>query len=274
MSNHPPENDPLGLFTDDQLEIAPEPLSPEHLALLEDLKAYDNPAAYSDTENPHLYKLRILSKAFEDLPVILKVELSGADFFAVLRECLFSMIRRDPNVEASMLADYQTEDWEEVREKVIIDPEYVIAEQECYWFFVRHLPTLMLSVYETFLNMTLMSVFKTSVFSATEKRELEPLIKKAIETGTKRLRDDMKKVVGTRSSGRPTRIETGPLPEIVQRVLDIAEAVMGDKRGKDAVPGLKGIANILDLSEDALGHQLRRAGFPWTMIRTHLESQT
>jgi len=273
MSDDPSGNDPLGLF-DEPTDIEAVPLSQEHLALLEDLKAYDNPAAYNDPANPHLYKLRIRSKAFEDLPVILSVELNGADFFAVLRECLFGMIRRDPNVEASMLADYQTEDWEEVRAKVAVDPEYTTAEQECYWFFVRHLPTLMLGVYETFLNMTLMSVFKTSVFSAAEKRELEPLIKKAIEIGTKRLRDDMKRMVGTRPSGRPTKIETGPLPEIVQRVLDIAQAVMGEKRGKDAVPGLKGIANILDLSDDALGHQLRRAGFPWTMIRTHLESQT
>ena len=86
-----------------------------------------------------------------------------------------------------MLADYETEDWEEVRAKVVVDPEYATAEHHCYWFFVRHLPTLLVGVYETFLSMTLMSVFKASVFfSDAEKRKMEPVVKTAIDAGTKK----------------------------------------------------------------------------------------
>jgi hypothetical protein len=107
-----------------------------------------------------------------------------------------------------------------------------------------------------------------------EKQEIESYVKKQIDGMTRLLKNDIKRMVGTRSTDRPRKIETTALPDIVQRVLDTADEMMGDARGKDAVPGLKTIADALDLSEDALGVQLRRAKLPWTKIRTFLENLT
>lgn len=274
MSDDSPQNDLLRLFEDDEpQDIEPEPLSQEHLALLEDLKAYDNPAAYSDPDHPHLYKLRIVSVALEHLPTILNVDVNGVNLFPVLRECLFGLIAHAPNAQAEMISDYEAKDWEDARAKIIADPEYRIAEQESYWFFVRNFPRLMVKVYELFLTMTVMSVFKTSTFSAEQQLEMEPTIKRFLEIGTKELRDEIKRMLRTRTSGRPKKVDSEQFPEIVEHVLNVAHELMGSARGKDAVPGLKEISLRLGFpTVNALGKQLVRAGYPWKYIRNHLEN--
>ncbi len=244
----------------------------DYLALLEDLKNYDNPEAYNDSGHPHLYKLRIISKAFEHLPTILNIDVDGLNLMPVLRECLFGILAQGGgDVREQMIADYEAKDWDEAREMIIADSDYKIAEQDCYWFFVRNFPKLMVKVYELFVLMTVMSVFKSRTFSIEQQRDMEPTIKHFLELGTKDLRNEIKRMLRTRSSGRPKKITTESLPEIVVNVLNVAHEIMGLTRGKDAVPGLKQIADRLNLKENALGKQLVRAKYPWTDIRTHLE---
>src|SRR5260370_7656404 len=86
--------------------------------------------------------------------------------------------------------------------------------------------------------------------------EMENLTRSTLEGQIAKLEKMIKEIVETRSSGRPPNIETGPLPEIVKRVLLTARGRMGHARGKDAVPALKGVANNLDTNPPPLAMAL------------------
>src|SRR5260370_23026105 len=92
--------------------------------------------------------------------------------------------------------------------------------------------------------------------------EMENLTRCTLEGQIAKLEKMIKEIVETRSSGRPPKIETGPLPEIVKRVLLTARRMMGHAPGKHAVPPLKGDANNLDTNAPALRMALSPCRLP------------
>ena len=87
-----------------------------------------------------------------------------------------------------------------------------------------------------------------------------------------RLQNEIKRMLKTRSSGRPKKI-TEDFPAIVLRVLEEADELMGSRRGKESVPGLKEISIRLGFpTVNALGKQLVRVGYPWKYLRSYLEN--
>jgi len=243
--------------------------------LWEDLQAYDNPEVFYDSNLPQLYLLNIIEKAFlpDRLP-ILKIEVDGKNLNRGLFEGTFRFMGFTQQARDELMEQYEEQDWQHVKLAIMEDPDFVKMQSDIYWFFVRNFPKLTVHLYNIAALMSVLSGL-SQIFDEQQMRdEKEQTLRKLLRVSLTELERDIKKMLRTRSSGRPTKIERGPLPEIVQQVLDIAQAGMGDKRGKDAVPGLKGIANVLDISEDALGQRLRRAGFSWTIIRSHLEKLT
>lgn len=268
----PPEDDPLGLFED---EPQGEPEDAAAAALWEDLKAYDNPEVFYDSGLPQLYLLNIIEQAFlPDRLSILKIEVDGKNLNRALHEAIFRFIGFTEQARQELIKEYETQDWQHVKLAIMQDPDFVNMQSDIYWFFVRNFPKLSVHLYNMAALMSVLSGL-SQIFDEKQMRdEKERTLRTLLRASLRELEREIKKMLGTRSSGRPTKIERGPVPEIVQQVLDIAQAVMGDKRGKDAVPGLKGIASVLKTSEEALGQRLRRAGFPWISIRTHLEKLT
>jgi hypothetical protein len=270
--SEPQENDPLGLSED---EPQGEPEDATAAALWEDLKAYDNPEVFYDPNLPQVYLLNIVEQAFlPDRMPIVQIHLDGRNLNRGLHEATFRFIGWTNEAKNELINSYKVQDWHEVKLAIMGDEDFVQLQSDMYLFFVRNFPKLTVRVYNIAVLLSVLSGL-TQIFDEKQMRdEKERTLKVLLRASIREFERDIKKMLGTRSSGRPTKIERGPLPEIVQQVLDIAQAGMGDKRGKDAVPGLKGIANVLDTSEDALGQRLRRAGFPWTIIRTHLEKLT
>jgi hypothetical protein len=279
MSDDPPENDPLGLFDDQPKEhAAGSELSPDEIVFLQDLRnSYDNPEIYEDPTLPQVFKLRILNQLLPGAPAIIRLELDGDVLPDALVEGMFGMMSLDPGLSGT-LQKFGDKDFEEFRQGFESEEPEKFAQlrQAQSRFFVRHFPRLLLNLYgigvmSSFLA-TLLAIWREE--PDDELSEVETIARRALENQISHFERIIKEMVGTRASGRPKKIESDSVPKIVKRVLDIANGIMGDARGKDAVPGLKTIADAIGLSEGALGVQLRRVGYPWTMIRTHLESLT
>jgi hypothetical protein len=249
-------------------------LSPEHQALLEDLNAYDNPEAFDDLNLPQQYKFRIFSKLLQGRPDVLRIEVNGDILANLLLESFLELSRRfNPDFEKEIREFYGDTDLTETRSVLLTSEEYLKVELEMVRFFLRYLPKLMLHLYGIIIEMSVLSSVKQSADEPTEKNAIEQNLKLVLASSLRRMKNDIQRMVNTRTRGRPKKFTPNELPEIVNKVIDIAQAMMGDKRGKDAVPGLKGIADKLNLTENALGKQLGRAGYSWTVIRDYLASQ-
>ena len=246
--------------------------SDEDRALFEDLKAYDNPQAFSDPTLPLQFQFRIVIPVLAELPEVVRVELNGEHLSLALREAFFAMFGANPTSRAGLLREYETDDWNEVRSKVLADDEYWKREQEMWWFFVRHFPKLALSVYEIAIQISLLAALRNE-FEEPGRQVLEKSTRQIISGMVKALENDIKRLLKTRSSGRPKK-PSDAFPETVRKVIDTAWEMMGNARGKDAVPALKTIADRLNLSESALGKRLKREGFAWTVVKGNLAHQT
>jgi hypothetical protein len=238
------------------------PPSPEYQEFLDDLNQYSNPEVFKDASLPQIYKLQIINQSLPDIPAILDIEVNGEALPTILLEYVALMVKNNK--------DNAAKDLSEVRAELLADEEYLEAEQEMRRFFVRHLPKLIVRIYDISLLMAIFASAKQSASQSSMRNEFEQMIKQMLNAHTQILKREIKRMVGIRSRGRPKRLETDDLPEIINRVIDIACEIMGDARGKDAVPGLKSIAAKLGLTENALGKQLIRAGFSWTTIRDYI----
>lgn len=246
--------------------------SEEYLAALrEDLKAYDNPEVFEDASLPQLYKLRIRTTHLPEVPYILSIEINGNDLPLALREGMFGMMRLGPDYEKNIAEEFGG-DAEKMRAETLADEDYANAEQGMRRFFVRQFPKLMVHLYNITVAMSLASVIAQLMNHPSEQAEREKLLKGMIEGLLKALRRDIKQMLETRSSGRPVKVEKGPVPEIVRRVCLAGFGLMSGRTDKDAVPALKGVALALDMSEAALRKQLTRANYPWRLIKIHLET--
>jgi hypothetical protein len=251
-----------------------DPISPEYQAFLDDLKQYDNPEVFEDASLPQIYKFSISLFALANTPYILKVELNGDVLPSLLAEATLEMLRQDPRLEEQSLEElYNAASWEELREKILADKEYLDVEIEMRRFFVRHLPKLIFQIYKIALSMSILHPIKNALAQPEDKGGFEKLLKLGLNAMLRNLEKDIKRMLDTRPRGRPKKFEKGNLPEIVIRVLDKAEEMMGEGKGIDAVPGLKQVADELGFSENALGKQLVRAGYRWTVIRDYLARQ-
>jgi hypothetical protein len=116
--------------------------SPEYDELLKDLNQYDNPEAFYNANASQLYSFRVNSTARDDLPEILQVELNGANVFQVTREMILGAIKKG----SQQVLESGELNWGEERARLIADTDYLQAEREAYWFFVRNLPHVVLKV--------------------------------------------------------------------------------------------------------------------------------
>jgi hypothetical protein len=251
----------------------PNTSSPEYQALLDDLKAYDNSEVFHDNSLPQLYKLRITTALLPDLPTLLNIEVDGNALVRALRENMFALMQRSPGSLERMQNVLGNMGWEEIRSGLIADEDYLKSEGDMFWFFVRNLPKLVVHTYN-------IAAFTSAVatigrlYSKPEEIEVrEKAFRAALKELLYLLEKDLKQMLETRPSGRPKKYGTGTLPDIVKRVVLKALEMMGDARGKDAVPVLKAVAFNLDLTENALRKQLVRAGHPWAGIRDWLANQ-
>lgn len=255
MSDIPPENDPLGLFGAETDQPATEPEDP----LWQDLKLYDNPEAFSDVSLPQKYRFGIRSlQALQD-PSILNIEVDGDMLPTVVFESLVWLTKRDPAFDG---------DDATLRSTMIADDEYWALELGVRRFFLRHLPKILIHGYNIAINAALLS----EVGHYTARRaEREELVKTILADLLSTLEKDIKQMLATRSIGRP-KVAEDRMPKIVERVLNIVREIMQEKRGKEAVPVLKTVADKLDLSETALRKRLVRAGHPWDGIKRYFEN--
>lgn len=257
MSDDPPDES----LADDSVAESPRDLTPEEQALVDDLNVYENPEVFSDSTLPQIYKLYIRTLRLPDVPFILDIEVNGKDLSAALREGMLGMMQLDPNFDGNI---------DEIRAEMLADPDYAQADLVARRFFVRHLPKLMVHIYNILVATSLLSVTGPLLEEPTAR---EQLFRLALKGMLREMEKTIKLMLETRSSGRPKKVLTETFPEIVIRVLDVASEMMGSARGRDAVPGLKQIADRLGLKVNALGKQLVRAGYPWRDIRTHLENR-
>ena len=277
MPIDPPQNDPLGLFIDqDQEDTAESSLSADELAFRQAIyEDYDNPEIYGDPTVPQILKLHIFQQLLPTKPTIISVELNADDLPDALVEGMFSLMSYEPELPAR-LARAGAQDFAQFRREFESEEPEKFAElrQGQSRFFIRHFPRLMLSLY----GIGVVSSHLASVLSMwreepdAELNNVEALARDTLEKQIKQFEKIIKEIVGTRSSGRPRKIADSSFPAVVNQVIEIAQEMMGDDTGEDAVPGLKEIAAKLekDLSEGALGKRLKRAGFSWTVVKSYL----
>ncbi len=249
------------------------PLSPEEQALLDDLKQYDNPEVFEDSSLPQIYKFRVITKARPDLPAILRMEIDGDALPDILLEATLRLMRLDSRVEKEGLETiYGAPTWEEVRAKMLSDKEYLEGELEMRRFFLRNFPKLLVTIYNIAMDMSLFYPIKQVLDEPTERRQYESYLKKGLSKALHNLERDIKRMLKTRSKGRPAKYEYAGdgAPELARKVWTIAREKMGEARGIEAVPGLKEIAIELGMSEGALGKQLTRVKWTWTRIKNDL----
>jgi hypothetical protein len=230
------------------------------------------PEVFSDASLPQLYKLRIVNLLLPEAPV-LRIEVDGQALINSLRESMFRVMRNVPDSEEIMREAYGAIDWDDLRADMTADKDYLESEQGMFWFFVRHFPKLMVNIYNITALMSVISAIGRLLDDPAEKELKEKAVRETLKLMLRLLGNDIKQMLETRPSGRPKKYGTGRLPEIVRRVLLTAWGMMGESRGKDAVPVLKGVALNLYLSENALRKQLVRAGHPWAGIRDWLAKQ-
>jgi hypothetical protein len=276
VSSNPPENNPLNIFGDTQRQDSTSELAPEkdleagvphedaqgepEDALSRDLQAYDNPEVFKDATLPQTYRLKIRSGHVPDVPYILKIEIDGNSLPEVIHETMVWVMKQDPSFDG---------DIEALRTEIVNDDDYWNSVYSIRQFFVRHLPKLLIHAY----NIAITTATFYEVGNLLDRRaERERLIKTILKELLRTLERDVKQMLATRSSGRPS-VSEDRLPEIVKLVLRTAREIMGDAKGKDAVPVLKTIADRLDLTENALRKKLVRAHHPWAGIKHFLENQ-
>ncbi|HEX8176653.1 MAG TPA: hypothetical protein VF543_16295 [Pyrinomonadaceae bacterium] len=258
-------------------EDAPNPPSSEEKAFLEDVRQYyDNPQVFENPNLPQYYTFRIFAPLLPGAPTIIDVGLNGVDLPDVLREAMLAALRLSPEIEQVIIESFNSSNWEEARAALVVDKDFLDIEQDMRRFFIRHFPKLMLKLYETAIAMCVITPIGQALSSDPKGRDVrERIFRRVLKDALGNLEKEIKTILETRTKGRPKKLEPKEgLPEIVHNVLNIAEEMMGEARGKEAVPGLKEIANKLGLTENALGKQLGRAGYSWTALRTYLENRT
>ncbi|HKG58891.1 MAG TPA: hypothetical protein VKB05_03855 [Pyrinomonadaceae bacterium] len=249
MSNLPPEN------SDNEVQDEP---TDDPLWL--DLKAYDNPEVFRDATLPQVYKLRICSLHAPDISHILKIEVEGDSLSEVIQKTLIWVIKQDPSFDG---------DPETLQAELTSEADYWESELSIRRFFLRHLPKLLLHAYDIAITTAVLY----EIGNLMDRRaEREKLIKQTLVNLLRGLERDVKKMLATRSSGRPSTAEDR-MPDIVHNVLNIVQEIMGNRRGKDAVPVLKTVAHRLNLTETALRKKLVRAGHPWAGIKSYFENR-
>ncbi len=274
-----PEITPLDLSDNedsDPILYPPDTRSPEEIALRKDLSVYDNGDIYFNPSQPQLFKLGYTSFLLPDNPRLFNADLNGDLLPEHLVNLAWNYISRDPNF-AERLKEHNCKDLAEYRRAFETEESDIAArfKTDQWKFFLRSFPKLLVALF----TMTAFSSFMAMGLSLWRERpdaqlnEFEKTVRTTLENQFIAFEKLVKELVGMRASGRPKNIYAeGDLPEIVRTVLRTAFDLMGNERGKDAVPGLKAIAIKLDTNEGALGRRLRLAGHSWTRLRTWLEN--
>jgi hypothetical protein len=133
----------------------------EALSLLQDLEKYDNPQAYSDPNEPHVYRLRIPPKQYETEPVILKIELNGSHLKQSLRDLLFFALKDVPSID-QMMEQIGAKDFADFKVQLTATESYQQTENEVYLFWLRHFPELITKFFLIISQVALASLPATS----------------------------------------------------------------------------------------------------------------
>src|SRR5947209_15404004 len=193
--------------------------TPETLALLQDLAAYENPEAYADPEKPHVYRLRIPGKPYDESGAILRIELDGTQLKSALRALM-------------SVASDQILSSKEDREKYFESEPYQQAESDMYMFFLRNFPKLITDFFMIISQIALVSPGSVGsmTFSGDARKEFEQNQKTLLEENLGRLRKRIKRMLETRRRGRPKKtIDPNVAPPFVNVVVQIARELMGGK---------------------------------------------
>jgi hypothetical protein len=198
------------------------PLTPEEQALVDDLNVYHNPEVFEDASLPQIYKLYIHTTHLPDVPFILDIEVNGTALPDLLRETMIVLMKRQPG--------FGDEEAKQMRAETKADQEYLDFELEMRRFYVRHFPKLMTHIAEIATTMSV--VFATGKLLLGPGNVREKMSRTLLKELLQAFEKDVKKMLETRSSGRPKKIDSESSPKIVNDVLDIAREIMGDKSGE------------------------------------------
>jgi len=239
--------------------------------LFEELKVYDNPEAFKDPALEGTYRLSLPLKDSTDfpLPVVVTVEIDGAKLTEASSQYFSWVIAQIPDQDLAR-AGVRTAD--EFKAMMLTDPKFNDAKRAYFWFFVRYFPELVNKLVLTLGVLSFDSLATHGFVESEQQRvQLEQKIKGTVEMALTGFRRDFKRMLRTRTRGRPKKlIDPHTAPAIVNIVSVMAADLMEGKSGKDALPALKTIADKLNTTENALGKQLRGAGYSWTQIKEYL----
>jgi hypothetical protein len=258
--------------SDDPVLYPPDAHSPDELAFLQEIrKAYDNWEIYG-TDQAQVYKLRVWTYLLPGNPTMIRAELDGDILREILIKVVFKALADNPNL-SEVLDKVGVMNLAEFRAKLEAEMDVPQFRDAQWKFFLRYFPPFLVGTYDIVVLCAFLATMLSTVRAAPDKDldRIETLAREVLEAQVKELERGVKALVKTRSSGRPKVIEEA-FPPIVGRVINIGRAIMGDATGEDAVPGLKQIAMAIDpdLTEDALGKRLKRVGYSWTNIKSHL----
>jgi hypothetical protein len=176
-----------------------------YLTLLDDLQAYDNPEAFTDTGSDGVYRLSLpfpdsLDEGL-DLPVVAALEIQGDKLMIALREYLFWTFTKAPvDFEKAGVKTIQ-----EFKELLLADPVFGQAEKAYFWFFVRHFPELVNKLMITLGVLAIDSLATHGGFISEEQRKKEEVkLRATVEVAVKGYRNDLKRILRTRTRGGKT----------------------------------------------------------------------
>jgi hypothetical protein len=246
----------------------------DYASFLSDLKtAYDNADVYGDPNQPNILRLQIR----DSLSTIIRVEIDADKLTDAIIERMVKAFSVSPD-RAEILEQHGADNVKEFR-RAYEEANPLRAEQwkiDHQRFFLRHFPRILQMAYEISITSSIMGTGLARWRQDPDSglNEMEEVARAALEKHITDLEKLIKAIVETRTSGRPKKIEMRSMPEIVDRAYMTARRMMGGKTGEDAIPGLKQVAEALNISEAALGQQLRRAGHSWTKLKKALAKPT
>ena len=226
-----------------------------------------------DPDLPQIYVLKLFSQRLPGKITLIEVRIDTEVLSKSLREDALFIIRGGPehHTEKDMIEACGVETWAQVREQVLADASFENAAEGMKQFLLQHFPKLLRKTYDVTSLAAVVSLLEDLVFTkAADRDEREQLVKRVLKAAVKELQGEIKQMLKTRPVGRPSRIVTEDVPPIVRTVMRIARQMMGNDISASALPSLKSIADKLDLTENALGKQLRTAGYSWTTLKRDL----
>lgn len=167
------------------------------------IKGYENPEVFSDPSLTQIYRTRIFqtTRYYSNHPPhdadVIYAQLNGHTLPFALRESMFWMMVRSPNLAETMQA-YEVKTFADLRTAMQNDPEFAETDQRMGLFFIRNFPKLLLSMYEI---LAVMSVSAAVAADVDDQKQKDELLRAILKQRLRQLGDQIKAMVGTRRRG-------------------------------------------------------------------------